>query len=233
MQKIYLAKENLISRPEVVDKINSLNAKTVLDVGGSFNNWLAEKVTHMFDFQDPHLDNGWSWRHIKSSATWFKGDINNHEDWYQIFDYVEKNGKFDFVSCTHTLEDLAYPMAALRNMPRIAKAGFIAVPSKYWELCRGVPGTPRGGHHHRWIFNNEQNKLLMYPKINLIEYMALYEQRRDLIIKNQPTELRLMWEDNIDFEVINNDYLGPRFEDVVNYYERLLIDGNDTIDNLD
>lgn len=229
MQKIYLERENLISRPEVVDKLNEISARTVLDIGGSFNNWLAERVTHIFDLHNPHSNNGWSWRQLESNATWFQGDINNHEDWQQLFDYVAVNGKFDFVSCTHTLEDLAYPLAALRNMPRIAKAGFIAVPSKYWELNRGK--LFRGGHHHRWIFNNENNKLVLYPKINLIEYMSLYDRSKDLIIKNQPTELRMLWEDNIDFEVVNNDYLGPAFEDVVNYYERLLYVGNDTIDS--
>jgi len=150
----------------------------------------------------------------------FEGDLNNYEDWVQLFDYVEQHGKFSFCNCTHTLEDIAYPIAALKYIPRIAKQGFIAVPSKYWELQRR--DLMRGGHHHRWIFDHKDNNLIAYPKINLIEYMTPYQEMDEIIQKNSFLELRLFWKDAIDFEVINNDYLGPSFQDVINMYHNLM-----------
>jgi hypothetical protein len=119
---------------------------------------------------------------------------------------------------------LAYPEAALKYMPRIAKSGFIAVPSKYWELDRRQ--SFRGGHHHRWIFDNHNGLLKMYPKINLIEYMTQYNTNEPLIKQRGKTELRMLWDDTIDFSIINNDYLGPTFEDVVNMYEGLILKNN-------
>jgi hypothetical protein len=107
-------------------------------------------------------------------------------------------------------------------MPRIAKAGFISVPSKFWELQRGQKF--RGGVHHRWFFDNFNNELMLYPKINLIEYMSTYDINKNKIDNNCNTELRLLWEDEIKYSVINNDYLGPTFEHVVDMYERLILD---------
>ena len=213
MQNIYLHEENLRHRPEVNEKIASLNAKTVLDVGGSWNSYLGSLITHTFDMHDPRLP----------GVHWFQGSINSYEGWKPIFDYVEKHGKFDFVNCTHTLEDLAYPEAALRYMPQIANAGFIAVPSKFWELER--KRIFRGAHHHRWIFDSRGGDLTLWPKVNLIEYMIPYNEIQDKIDKHRNTELRMFWEDTIEWKIINNDYLGPAFEDVVNYYHNLVFDG--------
>ena len=222
MQVIYLDKENLSHRPEVVRQIEDLQCKTILDVGGSWNSWLGDKVTHMFDLFDPNQSQGMT-DNTKRNYTWFKGDINNYEDWLPVVKYTEEHGKFDFVNCTHTLEDLAYPITALKMMPRIAKAGFIAVPSKYWELDRRM--IFRGGVHHRWIFDAEDNNLVLYPKINLIEYMNAYNEKYQSHIEPmKDTELRLLWVDQIDFRIANNDYLGPTFEHVVNLYEHLLAD---------
>lgn len=212
MQHIYFRDENLKHRPEVIEKITSLNAKTVLDVGGSWNSYLGSLITHMFDMHDPQLPN----------VHWFQGSINSYEGWKPILDYVELNGKFDFVNCTHTLEDLAYPEAALRYLPQVAKSGFIAVPSKFWELERRQ--TFRGGVHHRWIFDSRDGVLTAWPKINLIEYMIPYNQIEDQINKNGKKELRMFWEDTLEWKIINDDYLGPTFEDVVNYYHNLIFD---------
>jgi len=212
MQHIYFRDENLKHRPEVIEKIAALDAKTVLDVGGSWNSYLGSLITHIFDLHDPKLPN----------VHWFQGSINSYEGWKPILDYVEINGKFDFVNCTHTLEDLAYPEAALRYLPQVAKSGFIAVPSKFWELERRQ--TFRGGHHHRWIFDSRDNVLTAWPKINLIEYMIPYNEIQDQINKRCKEELRMFWEDTIEWKIINDDYLGPTFEDVVNYYHNLIFD---------
>ena len=220
MQHIYLHTENLHYRPEILDHITESKVKTILDIGGSWNCWLGDRVTHMFDLHDPNTIKGMTTNSNK--IKWFGGNINDYESWQHIFDYVDQYGKFDFCNCTHTLEDLAYPEAALKYMPRVAKAGFIAVPSKYWELDRRQ--LFRGGVHHRWIFDHSNNQLVMYPKINLIEYMTLFklDTTLQLLKEHGNTELRLLWQDDIDFTIANNDYLGPTFEHVVNLYEALV-----------
>lgn len=216
MQKLYFYTEELYGRPEILKYVSNLKSQnpnfTVIDIGASWNPFSTEYLTHTFDLLPHNIPN----------VHQFRGDINAYEDWVQIFEYVEKHGKFDFCNCTHTLEDIAYPITALRYMPKIAKEGFIAVPSKYWELQRRR--LMRGAHHHRWIFDIKQdNILLAYPKVNMIEYMLIYDEKADLINQNWHLELRLKWKDSIDFEIINNDYLGPSFEDVVNMYHNMMV----------
>lgn len=213
-QKLYFYKEELYGRPDVLSYVRDLKSKdpnfTLIDMGASWNPFSTEFLTHTFDINANNIPN----------VTSFRGDLNDYEDWQQLFDYVRYNGKFSFCNCTHTLEDIAYPLAALKYMPRIAKEGFIAVPSKYWELQRR--DLMRGGHHHRWIFDNKNNTLLAYPKINLIEYMTPFQEMDKIIQDNSHLELRIFWKDNIVFEVINNDYLGPTFQDVINMYHGLM-----------
>ena len=211
MQNLYFEIENLRYRPEVVQKIIDTKSKTVLDVGGSWNTYLKDYVTHTFDLFDPNIP----------GIHWFKGNLNSYEGWKPIFDYVEKNGKFDFVNCTHVLEDISYPEAALRYMPLVAKRGFIAVPSKYWELQRR--DLLRGGHHHRWIYDNRNDVLTMWPKINLIEFMIPYDEFQPQIDLHANKELRMFWEDTIDYKIINDDYLGPTFQDVIRFYHDLVV----------
>lgn len=214
-QRLYYYQEELYGRSDVLDHVKNLKNDnsnfTLIDIGASWNAFDRQYLTHTFDF------NPISFPNVQS----FYGNINDYEDWKQLFDYVEKHGKFDFCNCTHTLEDLAYPMAALKYIPRIAKEGFIAVPAKWWELQRR--DAMRGGHHHRWIFDIRDDLLLGYPKINLIEYMTLYNDKSDEIQLNAHLELRMFWKDDIKFEIINNDYLGPTFQDVINMYHNLML----------
>ena len=222
MQNIYVVEANLAYRPEVIDKIDKLKAKTIIDIGGSMNCWLGDRVTHIFDFNGMDHESNYG-KTANKDTHFFLGNISDLEDWQQIFDYVDIHGKFDFCSCTHTLEDIAYPIVALRYMPKIAKSGFIAVPSKFWEFQSWWGWKFRGGVHHRWIFDNDDNVLHLFPKVNLIEYMQSYNDKQHIINTKDNTELRLMWDDSIDYRVINNDYLGPTTEHVVDMYNRLMI----------
>jgi hypothetical protein len=212
-QQIYTYNEELAGRPEVLKHLSKLKEKnpnlTVLDIGASHNPLASEFLTHTFDLRPIEIPN------VKS----FAGDINQYESWIPLFEHVEEHGKFNFVNCTHTLEDVAYPMAALRYMPQIAEEGFIAVPSKYYELQRR--DAFRGGIHHRWIFDSKDGKLIAYPKINLIETLTWFPHGL-VIEENATTELRVFWKDSIEFEVINNDYLGPTREAVIDMYQKLL-----------
>ena len=68
----------------------------------------------------------------------------------ELLPYTYK--QVDFLYSRHTLEDLHNPLHLCREMNRVAKAGYIEVPSPASEFCRGVDGGKphyRGYVHHR------------------------------------------------------------------------------------
>jgi len=146
--------------------------------------------------------------------------MNRYEDWLPILDYVEKNGRFSFCNCTHTLEDLANPMLAMEMIPRIAEQGFIAVPSKYNELQRRE-GVFRGTMHHRWIYNAENGRFIAYPKVPIVDHICFHPYEIE-IEKMAELELRMFWIENIDYGIANDDYLGPTAEAIIDIYRKLV-----------
>lgn len=205
------------SRLEIMHRLNTdPNIVNVLEIGGSFNPAPCNKITKNFDLFVPPEE----YDDPSTPQITFCGDVCDYEDWTQLFIHVAKNGKFDYVICSHTLEDISYPQAALKYMPRVAKAGMIIVPSKCWELERR--DLMRGGHHHRWIFDFKENELVLYPKINLIEYMNRYDDMKEQIELLSDLELIIEWDEKIKWRIVNDDYLGPEFEDVINMYEDLI-----------
>lgn len=83
---------------------------------------------------------------------------------------------FDFVYCRHVLEDLFDPFWLCDEMSRVARAGYIEVPSPFSEICRGVDaGSPRwrGYHHHRyfvWKSGEELRFLSKYPVVEFLNF---------------------------------------------------------------
>jgi len=80
-----------------------------------------------------------------AEATWVVRDICDHEPW--PFD----DNQFDFVICSHTLEDVRDPVRVCEELQRVAKAGYIEVPSRLEEQTVGVNGDWPGWAHHRWL----------------------------------------------------------------------------------
>lgn len=201
-------------KPDVVDYITPLKNKnpnfTLIDVGGTQNPFPSEFTTHTFDIRPSN----------RPGVHSFTGNMNDYESWIPIFEYVEKHGKFDFCYCSHTLEDIANPSAALRYMPKIAKEGFIAVPTKYYELQRRE--LYRGADHHRWIFDAKNDVLILYPKLNLIDYIN-YGVYEITIIQHGGTELRTFWRDDIAYTIANNDYMGPTREHLIEMFTNLIL----------
>jgi hypothetical protein len=131
---------------------------SVIDVGGVYGGWSFSVLTAMVDrnsMDSVQLDN----------ITRFDANINFESGWVKILEHVEKHGKFDFVICSHTLEDLALPQVTLNMLPKVAHEGFVAVPSKYRELINGVEGIWQGYNHHRWICTFRDGIFKLYPKL--------------------------------------------------------------------
>jgi hypothetical protein len=131
----------------------------VIDIGGRHNPW-ADEVT------DAYVDVF----HFETDKSLYVGDINDEDVWRS----VEKDGPFDFAIISHVLEDIRYPMTALRWMPRIAKAGFLGLPNKHTEFSNGVSDYWLGQSHHSWVFtaleDSSEQVLQALPKFACVEY---------------------------------------------------------------
>ena len=182
---------------------------TVIDVGAAANPWTAEVLDATFDMNDCPI-----------APLQFTGNLNDSRSWDAVLKHVSRHGRFSYAVCSHTLEDLAYPAMALEMLPRIADAGYIAVPSRYLEAMR-PEGPYRGFIHHRWVLDSFDGELVLAPKIGLLEYLALAGEA-GWPAAPERFEFQMIWRGAIAFTPLNNDYLGPTRGDVINYYARFL-----------
>jgi len=227
---IYNVKISNENRNHIIDFVNekrNFGNFTVVDVGGSAAGWSAPIVNVIIDFNAPNENTN----NIKH----FKSDITHPDGWIEVLDYVEKNGKFDFCICTHTLEDIMNPGYVCEQISKIAKEGYIAIPSKYRELSKfetyyTIPSKFRDslnpefvGHrgyiHHRWIFTIKNNELIGFPKIGYIDKATIFDRIANF--DENICDLSFFWKDSVSVKYLNNNYLGPTSHDVVSYYDNL------------
>ncbi len=98
-----------------------------------------------------------------SRDTWVQFDICNHVKW------PFEDNQFDFAVCSHLLEDVRDPIWVCSEMSRIAKAGYIEVPSRVVEQSIGIE-HPRyaGYYHHRWLVSVHDGRLEFRHKPHLL-----------------------------------------------------------------
>ena len=175
----------------------------ILDIGAGANPWAIEYLTDIIDiFVEPTDTNKFK----DTDINIFSFDIEDSSNWSDIISEVNSNGKFDFVICSHTLEDLNNPEIVCKFINRIGKAGFISMPSKYAELVvfenkNGIPYT--GFHHHRWIYNIKNNILIGTPKMCFHQFIELNVDRQKSIF----SEISFLWENEFEFEFIKPDQM--------------------------
>ena len=200
-------------RKDVIEYITTKKKEgifTVIDIGGTVGGWSTPYVDAIVDFQTPNV--------LPGNILFFKSDITHPDGWKEIHAFVEQHGMFDFSICTHTLEDIMNPGYVCEQLSKISKEGYVAFPSKYIELSR-IAGSYRGYIHHRWIFVVRNGELIGYPKLNFIEYMNVDSYIQN---KNHQNDVSLFWKDNIYVSYINNNYMGPRDIEVIQYFNTLL-----------
>ena len=85
-----------------------------------------------------------------NSDTWVRRDFCDREPW------PFRDKEIDFVICSHTLEDVRDPIWMCSEFNRIAKAGYIEIPSRLEEQTYGFQGPLTGWSHHRWLIDVDQ-----------------------------------------------------------------------------
>jgi SAM-dependent methyltransferase len=202
-------------------------AERVLDVGGWYRP--LRLATHAMDLQpyatrrlEEALDPGEPER--VTAETW-----TVHDACLAPWPYPDKY--FDFVFCSHLLEDVRDPLLVCREMSRVARAGYVETPSRLREiyckqrgfrLRRAFGGMPEiGFHHHRWFvepgwLGPEGGARLLFTAKTAALYLgpAMYLTRSEVGRKLTEVEsgLGLFWEGGIEAEErfvdLPDDYRG-------------------------
>jgi hypothetical protein len=85
---------------------------------------------------------------------WIQTDLCDRRPW-PVADKA-----FDFATCSHLLEDIRDPIWVCSELCRIAKAGYIEVPSRVVEQSKGVENPRHAGfYHHRWLVTQNHGRL--------------------------------------------------------------------------
>jgi hypothetical protein len=99
-------------------------------------------------------------------ATWVTRDICAREPW------PFSDGQFDFAICSHTLEDVRDPIFVCDELVRVARAGYIEVPSRLEEQSYGFQGPWTGWAHHRWLIDLDADGLTFVFKHHVVDGRA-------------------------------------------------------------
>jgi len=127
-----------------------------------------------------------------------------------VLGFVEKlpfrDKAFDFVIASHVLEHSRDPEAFLRELQRVARAGYIEVPDAFMERINPYLD-------HRLEITVREGRLVIRKKSAHqadSELVELYEHKANAVIAGETMRrhpfhfhVRYYWEDTIDFEVLN------------------------------
>ncbi len=137
----------------------------VLDVGGGAKpfaraDWVIDLMAYgERGLYGPAPD---SERERFDATTWVQRDICAREPW------PFGDGQFDFVVCSHTLEDIRDPIWVCDELTRVARAGYIEVPSRLEEQTYGFQGPWVGWGHHRWLIDVEGDRITFVLKHHVL-----------------------------------------------------------------
>jgi hypothetical protein len=122
-----------------------------------------------------------------SKKTWVERDICGREPW----PFTDK--QFDFVICSHTLEDIRDPLWVCAELIRVGKAGYIEVPSRVFESTRGVERPQTAGlSHHRWLIDIDGDEIRFLLKYHFIHSHWRYNLS-NAYLRSLPPEAAVQW----------------------------------------
>jgi len=221
----------------ILDYLESKGYHNCLDIGGVHRPWASKFVSTYVDLVRPEdWEKQYPGMYDPYPEIWDSkiiiADCDDTDTWSQL-------GLYDFVISTHTMEHLSNPRCFLRQLPRLAYEGYIAVPNKVFELGRGrefsneglsrckLMGSYRGSFPHRWIFTIKDKVLWGFPKVGAIEMMDFGFE--DSLKHYEPLDygqLSFMWKGDIPVRIVNNSDIGfPDPQQAIEFYRRELEEG--------
>ena len=137
----------------------------VLDIGG----WARpfNRADYVID-AEPYDTRGYygtpqgGEREYFNAETWIRRDVCDHTP----FPFHDK--ELDLVICSQTLEDVRDPIWVCSEMVRVGKRGYLEVPSRIVESCRGVEPGQVGWSHHRWLIDIQNNVVSFLFKYHML-----------------------------------------------------------------
>ena len=215
-----------------------------LDIGGVHRPWASKFVTTYVDLVTPaDWEKRYPGMYKPYPEIWdsqiIQNDCEDDLTWSYLRQEVAKNGKYDFVICTHMLEHLANPQRFLERLPLVANEGYIAIPNKMFELGRGrqisdeglercgLIGHFRGAFPHRWIFTVKDKVLWAFPKVSAIEMMVFnFEDKLKHYEPLDCGQLGFMWKEDITVRIVNDTDIGfPDPQEAIEFYRKELEGG--------
>jgi hypothetical protein len=182
----------------------------ILDAGGWFKP--SAFATHVIDLLP------WETRGARLQLSVQPEERFTRESWFQAnflapeFRMPYPDGYFDLSICTHTLEDLPDPLPLIGELQRVARAGYIEVPSRASEQTVGIRDrrTTRCGHpHHHWIIDRVGDNGLRFcnkadsfagPPATVVIPLTVFERQVARGILHWNTHL--VWKGGFDVEVV-------------------------------
>jgi hypothetical protein len=135
--------------------------QVVLDVGGWADplpraDWVIDAMP--YDTRGFYSRKGWVDRTTDEperfdARTWIERDVCDREP------FPFGDGEIDFAVCAQTLEDLRDPVWVCDELARVARAGYVEVPSRLEEQSYRVEGDWVGWSHHRWLIDVHEDAL--------------------------------------------------------------------------
>jgi hypothetical protein len=178
------------SRAEIAARL--ADGDLVLDVGGWAKplhraDWVIDLMPHasrgLYGDLDPEPERF-------TAETWVQADICASEAW------PFADGQFDFAVCSQTLEDVRDPVRVCEELSRVARAGYVEVPSRLEEQAWGVHGEWVGWAHHHWLVDAVDGGLEFVFKSGILADRPAYTLTREQAEALTPSErvLALFWE---------------------------------------
>jgi len=189
------------SRNKIIDKIVEEKKKNpnykVIDIGGAMVGWSSEYVDFIAD------------KNIENSSKSIQLDICDESSWLRFINNLDT--KYDLAICTHTLEDVYNPFLALKYLPVIAREGFITMPSTITECSYVESSLWLGYIHHRWIFAEEDDEMIIVPKLGVLAPIV----NNSIKYNRDVEEIMFHWKDIIKYKIFMDNFLGPNADAVI------------------
>jgi hypothetical protein len=124
---------------------------------------------------------------------WIQTDLCGRRPW------PIEDKAFDFAICSHLLEDIRDPIWVCSELQRIAKAGYIEMPSRVVEQSKGIENPRHAGYyHHRWLIQRNPKGLEFRHKPHVLHSV------KNAIV----THLSPGWRINAEHAIVFLDWSG-------------------------